>query len=350
MIRNVRKSFNLSEEYRSAFRTKSYADFFDKAQLIVSQPSSSPSNHYHDHKFSEILLEPGQESIPGILESAILSHLPELKGLMLKYFEISADASKICSHLLKSIHHIQSNYHFIQQALDKVEDYSPEKIKSIISELNLFIVQNHVNPFSNPNNHDFKLINDKYSSVLHHLKTMRKRVARKLKFIEYFKKASGICITATCSLVAITAVVLATHAFAALLMGPALFSFPFKRLKKKLGSYIPFLRSKVLTKVGDQLDVAAKGTYILNRDFDTMSRLVARLHDEVEHNKMMILFFLDRREDKFSLQVVKEFKKSDVGFRKQVEELQEHVYLCLVTINRARNLVIKEMTKACMGN
>ncbi|KAK9943889.1 hypothetical protein M0R45_009479 [Rubus argutus] len=351
VIRNVRKSFNLSEEYRSAFRTKSYADFFDKAQLIVSQPSSSPSNHYHDHKFSEILLEPGQESIPGILESAILSHLPELKGLMLKYFEISAEASKICTHLLKSIHHIQSNYHFIQQTLDKsVEDCSPEKIKSIFSELNLFIVQNHVNPFSNPNNHDFKLIHDKYSSVLHHLKTMSKRVARKLKSIEYFKKASGICITATCSLVAITAVILATHAFAALLMGPALFSFPFKSLKKKLCSYIPFLRSRVLTKVGDQLDVAAKGTYILNRDFDTISRLVARLHNEVEHNKMMIHFCLERREDKFCLQVVKELKKSDVGFRKQVEELQEHVYLCLVTINRARSLVIKEMTKACMEN
>ncbi|XP_062024089.1 UPF0496 protein At1g20180-like [Rosa rugosa] len=348
-IRNVRKSFNLNEEYRSAFRTKSYADFFNKAQLIVSQPSCS-SNHEHDQKFSEILLEPGQESIPAILESAILSHLPELKGLMLEYYEISAEASKICTHLLKSIHHIQSNYHFIEQALDKVEDHSPEKIKSIVSELHLSIVQNHGNPFSNPNDHEFKLIHDKYSSFLQHLKSMRKRVARKLKLIEYFKKASGIFLTVACSFVAITAVILSAHAFGALLMGPALFNFPFKRLKKKLGSCIPFLRSRVLTKAGEQLDVAAKGTYILNRDFDMMSRLVARLHDEVEHNKMMIHFCLERREEKYSLQVVKELKKSNGGFRKQVEELQEHVYLCLVTINRARTMVTKEMTESCIRN
>ncbi|KAJ6399107.1 hypothetical protein OIU77_019787 [Salix suchowensis] len=97
-------------------------------------------------------------------------------------------------------------------------------------------------------------------------------------------------------------------------------------------------------KVGQQLDVAAKGTYILNRDFDTMSRLVARLHDEVEHDKAMIRFCLERKEDRFSLQVMKELKKSDSGFRKRVEELEEHVYLCLLTINRARALVIEEMT------
>ncbi|CAN6686951.1 unnamed protein product [Malus baccata var. baccata] len=349
VIRQVRKSFNLNEEYLSAFRTKSYADFFNKAQLLVNEPSSSPLNYNHDHKLTEVLLEPGQEAIPDILDSAILSKEPKLKGLMLNYFDISAEASKICSHLLKSINHVQSSYHFVQQELDKFEEYSPDKIKSIISELNLLILQNNINPFSIPNNHDFELIHEKYSSVLHHLKSMRKKVSRKIKRIKCFKKATGICITAACSLIAITAIVLAAHTLTALLMGPALISFPFKSFKKKPRS-IPFLRSRILTKVGEQLDVAAKGIYILNRDFDTMSRLVARLHDEVEHNKAMIRFCLERREDKFSLQVVKELKKTDVGFRKQVEELQEHVYLCLVTINRARALVVKEMTKSCVEN
>ncbi|CAB4289337.1 unnamed protein product [Prunus armeniaca] len=327
VIRQVQKSFNLNEEYLSALRTKSYADFYNKAQLLVNEPSSSFS-YSHDHKFSEVLLEPGQEAIPGILESAILSKVPELKGLMLNYFDISAEASKICTHLLKSIKRIQSNYHVVQQALDKFEDYSPNKIKSIVSELNLFIIQNNINPFSNPNDHDFELIHDKYSSVLHHLKSMRRKVSRKIKLV-------NCCSNRTYS-----------HCLA---HGTSYLQLPIKRLKKKLSS-IPSLRSRILTKVGEQLDVAAKGTYILNRDFDTMSRLVARLHDEVEHNKSMIRFCLERREDKFSLQVVKELKKSDIGFRKQVEELQEHVYLCLVTINRARALVIKEMKKSCVEN
>ncbi|PIN01945.1 hypothetical protein CDL12_25550 [Handroanthus impetiginosus] len=126
-------------------------------------------------------------------------------------------------------------------------------------------------------------------------------------------------------------------------MGPALISLPVKPLKKKFLD-IRFLKSEFLRKIREQLDVAAKGTYILNRDFDTMSRLVSRLQDEIEHNNAMIKFCLDRREDKLSFQVLKELKKGGFGFMKQVEELEEHVYLCLVTINRARALVIKEIS------
>ncbi|KAK6131445.1 hypothetical protein DH2020_034811 [Rehmannia glutinosa] len=69
-----------------------------------------------------------------------------------------------------------------------------------------------------------------------------------------------------------------------------------------------------------------------------MSRLVGQLEDEIEHNRAMIKFCLERREDRFCLQVLKEIKKYEFGFKKQVEELEEHVYLCLVTINRARDV------------
>ncbi|KAH7525114.1 hypothetical protein FEM48_Zijuj06G0190800 [Ziziphus jujuba var. spinosa] len=352
-MREVGKSFNVNEEYLSALRTKSYADFFTKAQLLVNQDSSSSSSSssYNPHlNFSEILLEPCQEAIPGILDSPILSKIPKLKSLLLNYFDISAEASNICSHLLKTINRIQSSHSFIQLSLDEIEDYSPpDKLKPIISDLvNIFVVQ--TNPFSNLNNHDFKLIHDKHSSVLHRLKSMRKKVCRKIKLIKYLKKATGICVTAACGLVALIAIVLAAHTLTALLMGPALFSFPFKSLKEKITD-LPFLRSGFLRTVGEQLDVAAKGTYILDRDFDTMGRLVARLHDEVEHNRSMVKFCMERKEERFCLQVVKELKKSSNGFRKQVEELEEHLYLCLVTINRARALVIKEMktgTAACV--
>lgn len=171
---------------------------------------------------------------------------------------------------------------------------------------------------------------------------MRKTVGRKIKLIKYFKKAIGICVTAACGFVAVIAIVLAAHTLTALLMGPALFGFPFKSLTTKISDF-QFLRSEFLRKVGEQLDIAARGTYILKRDFDTMSRLVARLHDEVEHNKTMIQFCMVRKEDRVSLQVLEAVKKSNNGFRKQVEELEEHVCFCLVTINRARALIVKEM-------
>ncbi|KAM7252973.1 hypothetical protein ACFE04_025591 [Oxalis oulophora] len=340
-LREARKSLNVNEEYLSALRTKSYADFFTKAQLLVNQPSSPFSNH----KFSEILLEPCQDNISSILESEILTQLPQVKVLMHKYFDISAEASKICGSLLRNINQTQSNCQFIHQALHRIDDYCPaEKVEFITSELNSFIIEN--NPFANPNKQDFKLIHDKYSLFLNHLDSKRKKVARKIKLIKYLLKVTGVCTTAACGLVAITAIVIAAHTLAALLLAPVILSFPIKPLKIKQYFRFKSIRSGILRKIREQLDVAAKGTYIINRDFDTMSRLVSRLHDEVEYNKTMIQFLLDRREAKFSLQVVEELKKSNLGFKKQVEELEEHVYLCLVTINRARALVIKEMTRS----
>ncbi|KAB5557316.1 hypothetical protein DKX38_008225 [Salix brachista] len=315
-FRNIAcKSLNVNEEYLSALRSQSYADFFSKAQSLVNEPSF-PSNCHR--KFSEVLLEPRQDSIPAILESSFLSKVPELKTLILDFFDLSAEASNICSHLLKNINQIQSSYQFIRTVLSSIDDYSPDKLNLIVSELYSFTVK--TNPFSTPNKHDFTLINGRYSSVLTHLKSKRRNVARKMKIIAYIHKASGICMTAACGLIAISAVVIAAHTLTALVMGPAILSFPLKRVKKKLLS-LKFLRSRFL----------GKSTR-------------ARLHDEVEHDKAMIRFCLERKEDKFSLQVMKELKKSDSGFRKRVEELEEHVYLFLLTINRARALVIEEMT------
>ncbi|KAL5560172.1 hypothetical protein UlMin_036383 [Ulmus minor] len=342
-LREVSQSLNVNEEYLGALRTESFADFFSKVRSLLNQHTSSPSYNFHG-KCSEIFLEPGQEAISTILNSPLyLSKTPELKSLLLNYFDISAEASSICSHLLKTINQIQSNHLFIQKAFDHIDqDYSPANVELIVSKLNMFVVEN--NPFSDPNKHDFKLIHDRYASVLECLKSMKRKVARKIKLVKCFQRASGICITAACGVVTITAIVLAAHTLTAIFMGPAIFSFPIKRFLKKIYTF-PFWRSGILKKVGDQIDLAAKGTYILNRDFDMMSRLVTRLHDAVEHNKAMIRSCLERRKYLFCLQVVKELRKNENAFKKQVEELEEHLYLSLVTINRARALVFKEMIK-----
>ncbi|XP_021903524.1 UPF0496 protein At1g20180-like [Carica papaya] len=340
---------NVKEEYLSALRTKSYADFFSKAQSLFnrfpssssSSSSSSPSTNHH--KLSEILLEPGQDTIPTLLESAlILSKLPQLKLLILDYFDISAEASKICSHLLATIKQTQHNHRFIQRAIDAAAAADHDQHQLVLSQLRSFTKLS--NPFSNLHNNDyFKPIHDKYSSVLNQLKVSSKKVTKRIKIIKCIHTASGVGITAACGLLTIAAICVAAHTLTAIVMGPAIFSFPAKVFKKAKNCKLDFLKNEFLRKIREQLDAAAKGTYILNREFDTMSRLVARLHDEVEHNKKMIGFYLDQ-DRMFSVHaVVKELKKSDVKFRKQMKELEEHVYLCLVTINRARSLGINQM-------
>lgn len=94
----------------------------------------------------------------------------------------------------------------------------------------------------------------------------------------------------------------------------------------------------------EKIDAAAKATYILNRDLDTMSRLVRLLHDEVEHNKDLMRFCLQRKNDRPPVEeVVKMLKTNDSSFSQQMDELEECVYLCFMTINRARSFVIKQI-------
>lgn len=330
-------SLNVNNEYLCAFRTKSYVDFFLKAQSLVNQTTSSPAYNRHC-PISEVLLDPGQETITEVLESAFLSNKScDLKSLFLNYFDVSAEASRFCSQLLRSLSQVQSDYRFIHQVLNSINDgYSSDdqEFDSIFSELRSCVILKV--PFSDTNKQDFRRIHEKHSSVLQHLKSKRKRVARKIKFIKFFNKSSGVCVAAA-------AVALAVHNLTVLLMGPALLVLPMKPLKKKSLSF-RVLNYEFLRKIGKQLDVAAKVTYILDRDFDTMSLLVDRLQDEIEHNKAMIQFCLDRREDRLSYQVLKEIRKCEFGFLKQVEELEEHVYWCLITINRGRALVIKEIS------
>lgn len=346
---NVQRSVNVQEEYHRTVKTKSYADFFTKAQTLLLSHPSIPSNHT---KFCDTLLEPCQRAIPSILNhSSLLSHNPNLKPLFLSFFDITASASNLCTHLLKSIEHLHHNY---LRALDIMDQHEEEDIENNV----VFDLESFVNPKNSLDFFDFGIVNKRNASVLESLKETRKKVARKMKYVKFTKRASGVCITLACGLVAIGAAIIASHALTAIVMGGAVpvmfFGLPLKSLKRKVGPRVRVLKSGGFGSLGrarDQLDVAAKGTYILSRDFDTMSRLVVRLRDEVERKREMVRFWMWRRKEeeknsKMCVEIVKELRKSEVGFRKQVEELEEHVYLCLVTINRARALVVKGMMMA----
>ncbi|RRT62120.1 hypothetical protein B296_00043636, partial [Ensete ventricosum] len=103
-----------------------------------------------------------------------------------------------------------------------------------------------------------------------------------------------------------------------------------------------------LARVVDQLDAAAKGTYILNRDLDTISRLVARLHDEAE-NTLTLLRLCERQDGhrrRLTQEVARQITKNLASFHQQLDELEEHLYLCFMTINRTRRLVLEELSVA----
>ena len=93
-----------------------------------------------------------------------------------------------------------------------------------------------------------------------------------------------------------------------------------------------------------QLDAAAKGTYVLHNDLDTIDRLVARLHMAFEGDKLLIRLGLERGRDRHSIrEVVKQLRKTRSNFLQQLTDLDEHLCLCFAAINRARSLLLGEI-------
>lgn len=165
---------------------------------------------------------------------------------------------------------------------------------------------------------------------------------KRAKLIGLLKNTLGTSLVIACATLAIVALVLTTHAFIGLLVMPVAMCSSTPFVKWRFES-LHQLRRKPLTRLGAQLDAAAKGAFILNRDFDTMSRLVMRLRDEIEHSKAVVRICLRNGKIHLIEEAVKELRSSDAGFLEQLEELEEHVYLCFLTINKARRLVIQEM-------
>ncbi|KAI4316972.1 hypothetical protein L6164_024892 [Bauhinia variegata] len=74
-----------------------------------------------------------------------------------------------------------------------------------------------------------------------------------------------------------------------------------------------------------------------------MSRMVRRLHDEVEHWKVVADMCVKNGKCEILKQALREFDAQDSSFLDQLKELEQHIYLCFLTINRSRRLVIEEI-------
>eukprot|EP01018_Ginkgo_biloba_P031889 Gb_12696 [translate_table: standard] len=336
---------NLTNEYETNVRTESYEEFWIKFQRAAGHENrengeTSDSSQLRSNRFLTELLSPDQESVNAILQHRFLASKPELYNLVSGYFNNSEDASKLCSLLQNSIDRARKSYSRIKIILDIVPitgDFSEEQCHWIIGEFTLLMQME--NPFPHPDSGIFQSIHNGFQNLLDQLEVNRKRVRRKLKLIKRFKKGSVVCLVGMCTAVAICAVVIGTHALVAIVAGPVFITFPIGFIKK-----LRFESLNLLSRHNAQMDAAAKGSYVLNKDLDTMNRLVTRLHDEVDHNKDIIRFCLDRKYERHPVQeVVRQLRKNDSNFIQQLDELEQRVCLCLNTINRARSLLVQEI-------
>lgn len=336
---NHETSVDVREEYANAFRTESYLEFWTRVvtytksngeyRSYLSRESTTSATRLPSYRlFAEHLLEPDQPTVTQILAQTKLR--PEIHSLLSDYFTHTSNASLLCSHLLKDIEGVRIKYKSLKTML---QCWKTNQIPSPTMVTHSIDFTNSLNPFTQtgPSPCRIRAIICNCSELQKRLESSRDKTRSKLKIIVRLKhcSASVVVVVITASLV----VFVVAHGFALMVAMPGFVSMKLVSKRK-------------LAKVTEQLDAAAKGTYIVNKDLETTSRLVARLNDELEYMKTTVKFWLERKEDRVQAdgEVVRLLKKNQCSFSDQLDELEEHLYLCFMTINRARDLVVNQIT------
>ncbi|KAK1283341.1 UPF0496 protein 3 [Acorus calamus] len=322
-------SFDVREEYSNAFRTESYNEFWARVLDLTYNPSSSSVRLPSYRLFVDQLLDPDQSRATSSLSSA---SSPLERALLTDYFSETASASSLCGLLLKDVEKLRLRYRPFRSALRASAGSLPAKILTDITG-----PPSPLGPTS-PTRVRFRDVQSACAGLIARLESGLARARAELRLVRNFKRGFGLSLAALAASVSALAVCAATHGLAALMAAPVL-------MLLWLGS------GRRLKRVAARLDLATKGAYILNKDLDTISRLVTRLNDEFEHTLVMAQFCLERwrlgegprksgREE-----AVARMRKNESSFTERLDELEEHLYLCFMTINRARGLVVKELLK-----
>jgi len=156
------------------------------------------------------------------------------------------------------------------------------------------------------------------------------------------KKVGGIALVASHCVVLAGLLVFAFHSVVGVVVAPGILGGLVGLLVKRGGERVG---CSSYERVCEELDLAAKGVYIVINDLDTMSRMVKRLEDEVEHRKVVAEVCVRNGKWEILKQVMREFHERESSFMEQLEELEGHIYLCFLTTNRSRRLVLQTITE-----
>ncbi|AAF79896.1 UPF0496 protein [Arabidopsis thaliana] len=359
--RSLTSKLSVNEEYKEAFRTNSYLETRTKAEdqlgitscskLSSSSPSPSSSSDlsFHSH-FTDYLLDPPQETLDALMQDS------SLDNLIVTFFDLSSEACDVCETLLQCLQQIKINHNKIKRVMKigkrvcngaKTLECSPEMLCALIfQELSRFAALK--NPLCRiVNEAQFRIVHDANSDLLTKLTSKKRRIRRKIRFFKFCKKLGGYSLVITHSAIVITLLIIALHSILGVFAAPALLglcSFCLLRKKKAKGRMHKSNKDTTLEKLGTQIDIAAKGMFILINDLDTLSRLAGRLCDEIEHRKTVAAMCAKSRKIEVLKEALREFNGHEEKFSDQLQELEEHLYLCFHTINRSRRLVLAQIT------
>ncbi|XP_066344170.1 putative UPF0496 protein 2, partial [Miscanthus floridulus] len=295
-----------------------------KAQDIEEECNSTLRSQ---SKEMEDLLETQEIIISPVLHNMMVHRRTssEIELAMANYFDATTEALEMCRQLLQNIKDAQSNY----QSMDSF-------LASISASQALDFPFTSNNPFCTTTRSNLRPIHDKYSCILQSLRSSHRRVGRKLKMVKAVKKLSRALVVMAGGAAAVAAFGTGAHLlfFGLLLIGTATTGALKTWLAARASTKKPSSKTmSSLLQLQEQLDTAAKGTYVVGQDLDTVSNLVARLSDAIERENAMARWCAERSDERSSvLEMANELRRSCSSSKRLTNELEEHVRLCSASL------------------
>ena len=326
-------TFNLSREYALTVHTNSYNEMWSIIHPTTSEEQLQVQEYNGEihHLLLAEVLHPNRECVEEALRHAESN---SLTALVKDYFNHSENAANLCLLFHHSVINARSLYaplHALFQVHPLESSLSQSQCDHVFNLLLEFDSLN--SPFPSTDSYSFDEMRQCFSQLKQQLDRCLRKSRSRIRLIRCATTSSAVCFICTAVGVAVSAVALASHALVPLVAGTLCCTtcLP-QNCNKKEVAHIA------------QLDAAAMGTYKLDKELDTIDRLVAHLRNAVDNDKSLIRLGLERGNEKHAIQVVMKRLQSDhPNFLHLLKDLEEHICLCFITINKARALLLQEI-------
>ncbi|XP_074574328.1 UPF0496 protein At4g34320-like [Curcuma longa] len=274
----------------------------------------------------------------------------ELFDLVKDYFECSIKTLDYCTELEKCLKKARDRHLIIQFALQHFEEEDKEEngveaeengrnYTMTIEKLRKFKAAG--NPFTDEFSHIFQSVYNQQQLMLKKLLVRKKKLDKKLKSIQTWRKISNILFVAALTTVIICSVIAAAiagpHVAAAL---AAASTIPIG----SMGRWINSLLKNYQNAVGAEKELLSSmqvGTWISLKDLDTIRVLVDKL--EIHFNSLLENAEFALKDEEVVKFAIEEIKQNLEVFMQNIEDLGKEVDQCSRNTRKARTLVLKKI-------
>ncbi|KAL6873583.1 hypothetical protein ACP4OV_013665 [Aristida adscensionis] len=357
-----RSPLGVDEEYETAFKSKSFLDLWSQAQRHLRHTFSSlksggvkDSRHGDGDQGDAAAAE--QSCSYTVLDDFVLEPSPEVlalaragrqrrrrrrhrrvDALLIEYFDVTQEACEACSALLAAIGAARRHHLTLRRLLARLDDGGGGGGGGAKDALAAHVRLD--NPLSPGCLSGFHGVHARCAPLASRLAAAQRRLRRLARAARVARGTAAAAVVGACAAAIVAAVVFAAHAVVGIgAAAAAAGASPAAAARWAAGR-------RRCARAGAAVDAAARGAYIVGRDLDTVSRMVRRAHDELEHGRDVARIAMRGGGELPLLQeVAREEEECEEDLRAQLEELEEHVCLCLITINRSRRMVAREITR-----